>query len=49
MPARKPYRTLGLLFTYKNDDFGAVSITERSCVASISKIEVVTYRIGVHT
>ena len=26
-PAREPYR-LGLLFTYKNGDFGAISVTE---------------------
>ena len=36
--ALKPYRT-GLLFTHKNRDFGAVSVTERSCVAQISEVE----------
>ena len=34
MPARKPYR-IGLLFTHKNGDFGAISLTERSCAAPI--------------
>ena len=33
--ARKPYR-IGLLFTHKNDDFGAISVTERSCAGGIS-------------
>ena len=37
-PARKPYR-IGLLFTHKNRDFGAISVTERSCAAQISKVE----------
>ena len=36
--ALKPYRT-GLLFTHKNNDFGAISVTERSCVAQISEVE----------
>ena len=36
--APKPYRT-GLLFTHKNSDFGAISVTERSCVAQISEVE----------
>ena len=27
-PARKPYPTIGLLFTPKNGDFGAISATE---------------------
>ena len=40
--AEKPYGTLGLLFTHKNGDFGAISATERSCAAPISKVEVVT-------
>ena len=35
---RKPYR-IGLLFTHKNGDFGALSVTERSCAALISKVE----------
>ena len=30
-PARKPYQK-GLLFTHKNGGFGAISVTERSCV-----------------
>lgn len=38
MPARKPYR-IRLLFIHKNDDFGAISVTERSFTASISKAE----------
>ena len=39
-PGRKPYRTLGLLFTHKNRDFGAISVlTERSCAAPISKVK----------
>ena len=37
-PARKLYR-IGLLFTRKNGDFGAISVTERSCAAPISKVE----------
>ena len=40
-PARKPYR-IGLLFTHKNRDFGAISVTERICAASISKAEIHT-------
>ena len=36
--ALKPYRT-GLLFTHKNSDFGAISVTERSCVVQISEVE----------
>ena len=37
-PARKLYR-IELLFTHKNGDFGAISVTERSCAAPISKVE----------
>ena len=37
-PARKPYR-IGILFTQKNGDFGAISVTERSWAAPISKVE----------
>ena len=37
-PARKLYR-VGRLFTYKNGDLGAISVTERSCTAPISKVE----------
>ena len=36
--ARKPYR-LGLLFTNRNSDFGAIFVTERSCAAVISQVE----------
>ena len=36
--ARKSYR-IGLLLTHKNDDFSAISVTERSCTAPISKVE----------
>ena len=32
--ARNPY-LIGLLFTHKNGDFGAISVTERSCAALI--------------
>ena len=35
-PSRKPYRT-GLFFRHKTD-FGAVFATERSCAASILKL-----------
>ena len=31
-PARKPYRIV-FLFTRKSGDFGAISLTERSCAA----------------
>ena len=34
-PARKPHR-IGLLFTLKNGDFGAISVTEGSCAATLS-------------
>ena len=37
-PARKSYH-MGLVFTHKNGDFGAISATERSCAAPISKVE----------
>ena len=37
-PAQKQYR-IGLRFTNKNGDFGAISVTERSCAARISKVE----------
>ena len=36
-PARKPYR-VRLLFTHKNDDFSAISVTEGSCAPPISKL-----------
>ena len=29
----------GLLFTYKNGDFSAISVTERNYAAPISKVE----------
>ena len=38
VPAGKPYGTLGLLFTHKNGDFGAVSVSERSCDVPITKV-----------
>ena len=37
-PPRKSYR-LRLLFTHNNGDFGAISVTKRSCAAPISKVE----------
>ena len=37
-PARKPYQ-IGLLFTHKNGDRGAISVTERRCAAPISNVE----------
>ena len=36
-PSRKPYR-IGLLFTHKNDDFSAISVTKRSCAAPTFKV-----------
>ena len=36
--ARKPY-WIGLLFTHKKGDLGAISVTVRSCAAPISKVE----------
>ena len=36
--ALKPYR-IGLVFTHKNSDSGAISVTKRSCAATISKAE----------
>ena len=48
-PAQKPYR-IGILFTRKNGDFGAISVTERSSTAPRRSLKWrVTYRIGVHT
>ena len=38
VPAGKPNR-IGLLFTLKNSDIGAISVTERGWAASISKVE----------
>ena len=35
----KTIRDLGLLFSHKNSDCGAISVTERSCTAPISKEE----------
>ena len=37
-PARKCYR-IGLPFTHKNSDFGAISVAKRSCRRPISKVE----------
>ena len=34
----KPYR-IWLLFTHKNGDFGAISVTDGSCATPISKVE----------
>ena len=34
-PVRKLYQ-IGLLFTRKNGDFGAISVTERNCAAPIT-------------
>ena len=36
--AMRSYR-IGLLFTHKNGDFGAISVTEGSCAVPISKVE----------
>ena len=46
-PARKSYR-IELRFTHKNVDFGALSVTERSCPRQSLKWRV-TYRKGVYT
>ena len=37
-PAQKRY-WIGLLFTNKNGDLGAISVTERCCAARISKVD----------
>ena len=37
-PARKLYR-IGHLFTLKKGDLGAISVTERSCAALVSKVK----------
>ena len=37
MPERKPHR-IGLLLSLEGGDFGAISVTERSCAAPISKV-----------
>ena len=37
-PARKLYR-IGIWFTHKNGDFGAVSATERSWTTQILKVD----------
>ena len=37
-PARKPYR-IGLWFTHKKRDFGAMFVTEWSCASPVSKVE----------
>ena len=36
-PAGKPYG-IRLLFTHKNGDFGAISVSERSCDVPITKV-----------
>ena len=46
-PARKPYR-IGLLFTHKNDNFGAKSVTKRTCTAPISKWRVTVLERSLH-
>ena len=48
-PARKLY-WIGLLFTHKNSDFGAISVKRSEAVPSRSLKRRVTYNgIGVHT
>ena len=47
MQTQKPYR-MGLLFIHKNGDFGAISVTDRSC-PTLSLNWRVTYGIRVHT
>ena len=37
-PARKPFQ-IDLQFKHKNSDFGAISVTERSCASPILKVE----------
>ena len=53
-PAQKLY-VVGLLFTHINGYFGAISVTEQSCAASISEVETrisercsILYRIDFH-
>ena len=38
VPARNAY-WMGFLFTYKNGDFGGISVTEQCCDARISEAE----------
>ena len=47
-PPRSAPDGIWLLFTHKNADFGAISVTGRSCCAPVSKAESHN-RIGVHT
>ena len=48
-PARKSY-WIGLRFTHKNGDFGAISVTERGCAAPRQSLKWRdAYRIGVDT
>ena len=48
-PARKSY-WIGLRFTHKNGDFGAISVKERGCAAPCQSLKWRdAYRIGVHT
>ena len=37
-PARKPFQ-IDLQFKHNNSDFGAISVTERSCASPILKVE----------
>ena len=37
-PVRKPYQK-GLLFIHKDGDFCAISVTERNCAATVTKVE----------
>ena len=37
-PARKPFQ-IDLQSTHNNSDFGAISVTERSCASPILKVE----------
>ena len=49
VPPLKSYR-IGILFTHMNGDFDAISMTERNCVTSISKVEThVLNTLGVYT
>ena len=48
VPARNSY-WIGLRFIHKNGDFGAISVTERSCAAPRQSLKWRdAYRIGVH-
>ena len=45
-PAQKPFR-IGLFLTHKNGDFDAISVTERSCAARISKVKSHIEKLGI--